>query len=194
MTNSLIQDVFGFEDTDEARQRGIAARKSGADLDRFPAVSKRRRLFDSKAPTPAEHEAARKGWESEDEIQRLAQAISSDFSGKSQHAISGDNTMPAPRLEHQLELLNDLQNYLKNVQDQMDAARAEYGRRVDELLEAGMIPNHHEYLRRNVFNQTESVLLKFITHLQERDIMIVGKEINYVEEEIERTNQSSDDY
>lgn len=89
-------------------------------------------------------------------------------------------------LEHQLELLHQLTGYLKSVQDQLDGMRSEYGRRVAELRDAGMIQNNHEYLQRNIFNPTESALLKFIDHIQVRDLTTVRKEIGFVEAEIER--------
>lgn len=96
-------------------------------------------------------------------------------------AMSGSNSY-----EFQLELLHELHNFLKSIQDQLDDLRSEYGRRVNDLRDAGMIAEHHEYLQRNIFNPTEGALLKFIDHLQIRDITTVRREIGYVEAEIER--------
>jgi hypothetical protein len=102
-------------------------------------------------------------------------------------SMSGNQT-----LEYQLELLQELEVYLKSVQDEMDTIRQEYGRRVRELRDAGLIVNHHEFLQRNIFNPTESTLLRFVEHLQNRDLSTVRKEINFVESEIERLGQSFD--
>jgi hypothetical protein len=107
-----------------------------------------------------------------------------------QHTVSMSTTglsmANSNSLEHQLELLHQLTGYLKSVQDQLDSMRTEYGRRVAELREAGMIHEHHEYLQRNIFNPTESALLKFIEHVQARDLTTVRKEIGFVEAEIDR--------
>lgn len=101
-------------------------------------------------------------------------------------SIEGNNMANSNSLEHQLELLHQLTGYLKTVQDQLYAMRSEYGRRVAELRDAGMIYEHHEYLQRNIFNPTESALLKFIDHIQVRDLATARKEIGFVEAEIER--------
>ena len=121
----------------------------------------------------------------EDEVRTIN---TRDVSLNTTNTMKGENM----NLEYQLELLGELNQYLRSVQDQMDSVRAEYARRVNELAEAGMIENNHNYLKRNIFNPTESALLKFIQHLEERDLATVKKEIDYVQAEIDRLNDTWD--
>ena len=93
-------------------------------------------------------------------------------------------TMSMQSLAHQLELLEDLQRYLKSVQDQMDAMMREYGIKVQGLHDAGMMIERHERLHRQVFDPTRSVMIKLIEHLQERDLTVVRQTIGRVEDDL----------
>jgi archaellum component FlaC len=103
------------------------------------------------------------------------------------------NIMSTQSLAHQLELLDDLYNYLKSVQDQMDGIRKEYGTKVNDLRDAGMMIERHERLYRQVFNPTESVMLRFIEHLEERDLTVVRAVMQKVEHDL-NDERSSGDY
>lgn len=101
-------------------------------------------------------------------------------------------TMSIQSLAHQLELLEDLQGYLKSVQDQMDAMGNEYATKVQGLRDAGMMIERHERLHRQVFDPTRSVMLKLIEHLQERDLTVVRQIIGKVEADLEDERRSGE--
>ena len=100
--------------------------------------------------------------------------------------------MSIQSLAHQLELLEDLNGYLKSVQDQVDSMRREYASKVEGLRDAGMMIERHDRLHRQVFNPTESVMLKFIEHLQERDLTVVRAVMQRVEADLEYERNSGD--
>lgn len=102
----------------------------------------------------------------------------------SQSTFNTGATMSIQSLAHQLELLEDLQRYLKSVQDQMDAMMQEYATKVQGLHDAGMMIERHERLHRQVFDPTRSVMLKLIEHLQERDLTVVRQTIGRVEADL----------
>lgn len=104
---------------------------------------------------------------------------------------TGDG-MSIQSLAHQLELIEDLHNYLKSVQDQVDSMRREYASKVEGLRDAGMMIERHDRLHRQVFNPTESVMLRFIEHLQERDLTVVRQVMQKVEADLEDERNSGD--
>lgn len=110
----------------------------------------------------------------------------------SQSSSGTGDGMSIQSLAHQLELLEDLNGYLKSVQDQVDSMRREYASKVEGLRDAGMMIERHDRLHRQVFNPTESVMLRFIEHLQERDLTVVRQTMARVEAELEHERNNGD--
>ena len=69
-------------------------------------------------------------------------------------------------LNYQLELLSNLHQYLERVQDDLDAAVQNSDSQINQLEQAGLVPQYVADFRGNAFEETRASIGRLIDQLQ----------------------------
>ena len=89
--------------------------------------------------------------------------------------------MAATSFSHQIELLQQLKQYLGNFQERLMGVSGSYQHKVDELHGAGMMDETHARYVANELAQTQALIARLVEHISASDIPTVEREIRYLE-------------
>ena len=89
--------------------------------------------------------------------------------------------MAATSFSHQIELLQQLKQYLGDFQERLLGVSANYQRKVDELHGAGMMDETYARYVENELAQTQAMIARLVEHISLSDIPKVEREISYLE-------------
>ena len=95
--------------------------------------------------------------------------------------LSGGSSMAATSFSHQIELLQQLKQYLGDFQERLMGVSGNYQRKVDELHGAGMMDETHARYVANELAQTKALIARLVEHISASDIPTVEREIRYLE-------------
>lgn len=94
---------------------------------------------------------------------------------------SGEQTM-ANSIEHQLELLHSLKNYLENFQEKLLGVSENYQRKVDALeSENNLISNIHRNYSEQQLEPTRNALSNVVNQISDNDIPAIERYIAWLE-------------
>lgn len=88
----------------------------------------------------------------------------------------------ATSFAHQIELLQNLKQYLMTFQERLGAVSEAYQRKVDQLHDEGglMDETYRDYVV-NCLEPTRALIARMVEHIDESDIPAVEREIQYLE-------------
>lgn len=95
--------------------------------------------------------------------------------------LNGGSSMSATSFSHQIELLQQLKQYLGDFQERLLGVSANYQRKVDELHGAGMMDETYIRYVENELAQTQALIARLVDHISASDIPKVEREISYLE-------------
>ncbi|WGZ92737.1 MAG: hypothetical protein QJT81_12840 [Candidatus Thiothrix putei] len=95
--------------------------------------------------------------------------------------LNRGSSMSATSFSHQVELLQNLKQYLGDFQERLLGVSANYQRKVDELHCAGMMDETYARYIENELAQTQAMIARLVDHISASDIPTVEREISYLE-------------
>ena len=95
--------------------------------------------------------------------------------------LNRGSSMSATSFSHQVELLQNLKQYLGDFQERLLGVAANYQRKVDELHGAGMMDETYARYIENELAQTQAMIARLVDHISASDIPTVEREISYLE-------------
>lgn len=98
--------------------------------------------------------------------------------------LRGGSSMSATSFSHQIELLQNLKQYLGDFQERLLGVSANYQRKVDELHGAGMMDETYARYVENELAQTQDLIRRLVEHIDANDIPKVESEISYLEQKL----------
>ena len=87
----------------------------------------------------------------------------------------------AADFHYQIQLLNELKQYLNTFQERLVGVSLQYQRKVEALRQAGMMKQTCERYLANEVAQTQALMIKLVEHIDTIDIPRVDTEIAYLE-------------
>jgi len=85
---------------------------------------------------------------------------------------------------HQIELLQELKQYLSDFQDRLVGVSLKYQRKVEELHQAGMMDETYSRYTENELTETQALMARLVEHIDANDIPKVESEISYLEQKV----------
>lgn len=97
--------------------------------------------------------------------------------------LSGGSSMSndAADFHYQIQLLNELKQYLNTFQERLVGVSLQYQRKVEALRQAGMMKQTCERYLANEVAQTQALMIQLVEHIDTIDIPRVDTEIAYLE-------------
>ena len=98
------------------------------------------------------------------------------------HNSTGNLPMSSEQsFAHQIELLENLNQYLENFQERLLGVSANYQKKVGELHEGGLMDETHRDFVEQQLEPTQAMIQQLIEHIGDNNLPAVKREIAYLE-------------
>ena len=169
----------GYKDGVRDSVRVIQTTATGASMNDTQGRGNNERSVEITTQRPTENQPATAG------TQAVTSAALAQLREQVQTAtystLNGGSSMSATSFSHQIELLQQLKQYLGDFQERLMGVSGNYQRKVDELHGAGMMDETHARYVANELAQTQALIARLVEHISISDIPTVEREIRYLE-------------
>lgn len=101
------------------------------------------------------------------------------------HVLSGESSMSsATSFAHQVELLQQLKQYLSDFQERLLGVSQNYQRKVEAQHMAGMMEETYERFVERELAETQTLIQRLVDHIGAEDIPAIEREIAYLEQKL----------
>lgn len=115
-------------------------------------------------------------------IQPISEAASPEVPASKSTGVSSMSSETS--FSHQVELLNNLKQYLHDFQERLLGVSANYANKVDALHGAGMMDETYQEFTASELAETRAMIQRLVDHIESSDLPAVEREINYLSQKL----------